>query len=158
MIHSETPRSISKSEFDKVSSNYLSSGRSNESWQIDSISYNPAQLIAFISMKNAFLVESDQKKWHLPIFPIYEFTSQLQIIYLHLWAQLEKKTKEIWMIETNIRAIRPILSRDSIKVVVNKSRIRKTDKGIYCICDHIITDHDDGLINIKIKSFLENSN
>jgi hypothetical protein len=137
-----------------LSSPYLAGGRKLESWRIDEVTIDNKKLTAMVSMRSVYLSGTDSHGFHLSCITALEFVSQLQIIFMHVWAGIQKKTQEVWMIETNIKTIHPILNQDKINIEMQCEKIRKTGDKYYCTAHHKITDNQGGLFEIWIKALM----
>lgn len=141
-------------EIEKLSSVYLNEGRKLESWQIEDVAIHGKQLIAKVSMRSTYVSGTDSKGFHLTIFSTLEFLSQLMIIYAHVWAGLEQKTKEGWMLESTTRSVRAIRDPARINVEMNVVSMRKRGENLYCVADCRVTDDQGGLFEVSLKGFL----
>ena len=147
-------RHLSKDEIKKLSSPYLNEGRKQETWQIDRISVEDDRLDADISMKSLYLSDTDGGGFHLTIFSTLEFLSELMIIYVHVWAGLEEKTQEGWMVECKARNVKAIRNPDAIKVEMHVESIRRRGKTVRIVTDCRVTDDQGGLFEVWLKGFL----
>ena len=97
-------KTLHPSEYEPISSVYLSEGRKSEKWSIDSISISEESLLSSISMTSVFSPNNEQSQFHLPVYAAMEFVSQLQIIFMHHHIGLTQKTREVWMLESRFKA------------------------------------------------------
>jgi hypothetical protein len=147
-------RELTEAEIKKLSSPYLNEGRKQESWQVDRISVTDDMLYADVSMKSIYLSDTDDGSFHLTIFSTLEFLSELMIIYVHVWAGLEEKTQEGWMVECKARNIKAIRNPDAIKVEMHVESIRRRGKSIRIVTDCRVVDDRGGLFKVWLKGFL----
>ena len=147
-------KQLSEDEIKRLSSHYLNEGRKQETWQIDRISVEGDRLDADISMKSLYLSDTDGGGFHLTIFSTLEFLSELMIIYVHVWAGLEEKTQEGWMVECKARNVKAIRNPDAIKVEMHVESIRRRGKTVRIVTDCRITDDQGGLFEVWLKGFL----
>ena len=147
-------KQLSEDEIKRLSSHYLNEGRKQEAWQVDRISVKDDRLDADISMKSLYLSDTDGGGFHLTIFSTLEFLSELVIIYIHVWAGLEDKTQEGWMVECKARNVKAIRNPDAIKVEMHVESIRRRGKTVRIVTDCRITDDQGGLFEVWLKGFL----
>ena len=147
-------KELKQSEWEPISSKYLSEGRKSEKWLINSVELGQGSLLADISMANIFEDSTSNQKFHLPAYAALEFVSQLQIIYMHLWAGYQEKTREVWMIESRFKAHFPIYDSQSIKVKMEIEKIKSRDNNIYCTATHRVFDSGKGSFTIWIKAWM----
>jgi hypothetical protein len=146
---------LTAADWGPVSSNYLSEGRRAEEWLIDTMEFSNNHLIlATVSMKNIFAPSDNAHQFHLPAYAAMEFVSQVQIIYMHLWSGCDKKTQEVWMLESRFKAESPILDKESIQIEMNVEKIKCLQNKIYCTAQHRVFDSRGGLFNIWIKAWM----
>lgn len=136
-----------------TSSVYISNADKREKWAIKNIIIDNQSLEASISIKP--LENNGNASFHLSFFSAMEFVSQLQIIYMHHYARLEKKTEEAWMIESSFESKKQIADFKNIHIKMNMTRIRSINKYLYCWATHHVTDSTGGLFLIKIKSVMK---
>ncbi|OOZ38232.1 hypothetical protein [Solemya elarraichensis gill symbiont] len=139
---------------ERISSPYLDGDRKIEAWQIEQVDIEGDELNAIVSMSSYCVSDADTDGFHLSYITALEFVSQLQIIYMHVWAGLEKKTQEAWMVECRMKSHSPIRNPNAIKVHMTASRMRKRGDVYYCIADHRVTDDQGGLFEIWIKALM----
>ncbi|MBK6742400.1 MAG: hypothetical protein IPG66_05230 [Hydrogenophilales bacterium] len=137
-----------------LSSPYLGGGRKLESWRIEEVLIVDDSLTAVVSMDSVYLSGADGTGFHLSFITAMEFVSQLQIIHMHAWAGLREKTREVWMLESGIKTIRPVRDRNRISVESHFKNIRKQGETYYSLAKHSVTDSQDGLFEIWIKALL----
>lgn len=135
-----------------TSSTYINNFDKREKWTIVDIVIGEKELDANISIQLNPI--NDPSTFHLSFFSAMEFASQTQIIYMHHFAKLKKKTEEAWMIESSFESIKRINGFNSIHLYMNVTRIRCINNYLYCWATHRITDKADGLFVIKIKSIM----
>lgn len=140
-------------ELKKYTSNYLTVGRKEEHWEIDNVEIEGKCISASISMKTCYVSGTDAGGFHLTIFSALEFVSQLMIIYAHIWADLDEKTQEGWMVNSSIKSSKAI--RDPLNMKTSMTiNMKKVGKHLYGIGDFKITDKFGGLFEGRIKGFL----
>ncbi|NTV96019.1 MAG: hypothetical protein HGA75_11495 [Thiobacillus sp.] len=66
--------------------------RKQESWRSDHIDIDDRRLSATVSMRSTFASDTDTKGFHLSFITALEFLSQLQIVYIHVWAGRREQT------------------------------------------------------------------
>jgi hypothetical protein len=145
---------LNADDIGKLSSAYLNEGRKLESWQIEDVDIRGKQLTARVSMRSIYVSGTDSKGFHLTIFSTLEFLSQLMIIYAHVWAGLEQKTKEGWMLESTTRSVRAIRDPARINVEMDVVSMRKRGENLYCVADYRVMDDQGGLFEVSLKGFL----
>jgi hypothetical protein len=133
---------------------YLTKGRKDDCWRIDRVEIEGDRLLAEVSMSSTYASASDPGGFHLTIFSALEFASQLMIIHAHVWAGLESKTREGWMVESTARAVRAIRDSQGIAVRMQVHQLRKRGEHLYCNADFTVTDSQGGLFEIGLKGFL----
>lgn len=142
------------SEIEQISSPYLGTGRKNEVWRIEQVDIIENTLLATVSMREFCVSNTDNNEFHLAYLTALEFVSQLQIIYMHVWAGIKSKTKEVWMIECHMKSQRPIKNPEKINVEMTERKMFKRLNIYYCIADHRVTDDQGGLFEISIKAMM----
>lgn len=147
-------KTLHPSEYEPISSVYLSEGRKSEKWSIDSISISEESLLSSISMTSVFSPNNEQSKFHLPVYAAMEFVSQLQIIFMHHHIGLTQKTREVWMLESRFKAHKPILDRADIQVEMHLEKIKQTTSSVYCVAKHKVKDSQGGHFEIWIKALM----
>lgn len=145
---------LNDNDIKRYYSDYLNNGRKAESWRIERVEIENDLLKSKIKINSAYFSNTDQNQFHLTIFTTLEFVSQLMIIYGHVWAGLERKSQEGWMVDSQIRAVKAIRNPDAIKVEMKIGRIRKQGKKGFCTAKYTITDDGDGLFEGSLKGFL----
>jgi len=141
-------------DIQKFSSHYLNEGRKQESWQINHITIDGMMLNAHVSMLSTYLSATDDNKFHLTVFSALEFLTQLMIAYMHIWAGLEEKVGEVWMIECDLKSRSVIRDPDNIFVSMTVERIKERGTDIYTTASCKITDPQEGLMTFHLKYFL----
>lgn len=136
------------------SSDYLHNGRKHETWQINHIKIEDQTLLADVAMTATYASNTDPDGFHLTVFSTLEFLSELMIIYAHVWAGLNAKVREGWMVESQAKLIRSIRDSQQIKVEMKAKSIRKRGANIICIADYKVTDQHGGLFEVSLKGFL----
>jgi hypothetical protein len=134
-----------------TSSIYINNPDQREKWNIDNLVIEDKSLDANISIQP----NSSSTSFHLSFFSAMEFASQVQIIYKHHYAKLEKKTEEAWMIESSFESKKRIDEFQNIHLHMFVSRIRCINNYLYCWATHRISDNSEGLFLIKIKSVMK---
>jgi hypothetical protein len=153
-MSSERRKRLSQKQIEKLSSHYLNEGRKQESWTIKQIDIEDDRLIAEVSMTETYISATDEGGFHLTLFSTLEFLSQLMIIYTHVWAGLEEKSREGWMVESHARIRSAVRDPDAIHVEMQVKTIRKRGEKIYIITKSRVTDNFEGLFEMELKAFL----
>jgi hypothetical protein len=146
--------SLNEDEIENLSSHYLSEGRKQESWKIKEVRIQGEKLSAVVTMRSTYVSGSDTQGFHLTIFSALEFLSQLMITYAHVWAGLENKTREGWMLESKTRTVRAIRNAERIEVEMVVRAMRKRGENLFCEADYRVTDNQNGLFEVQLKGFL----
>jgi hypothetical protein len=146
--------SLNEDEIESLSSHYLSEGRKQESWKIKEVRIQGEKLSAVVTMRSTYVSGSDTQGFHLTIFSALEFLSQLMITYAHVWAGLENKTREGWMLESKTRTVRAIRNAERIEVEMVVRAMRKRGENLFCEADYRVTDNQNGLFEVQLKGFL----
>jgi hypothetical protein len=141
-------------EFKELLSPYLTEGRKQDSWRIDEIVVEEGRLEAEVSMRSTFSSPTDVGGFHLTIFSALEFASQLLIIYGHWHEGYARKSREAWMVESNIRAVRAIRDPNRMQVRMDVHSLRRRGENYYCVAELQVTDEGGGLFEIVLKGFL----
>ncbi|MFI3191050.1 hypothetical protein BCS42_08045 [Crenothrix sp. D3] len=147
-------KELTTEEIAKLSSVYLTEGRKQENWEILEVNIKNDILKARIRMISSCISPFDKTDFHLPAFPILEFLSQLAIIYGHIWAGYTEKTREVWLIESNIISKKAIRNPDNIQVTIKVVSIKKVGQNILAIIQSQVFDDQGGLFEARIKGFL----
>lgn len=137
-----------------LTSHYLSEGRRDDAWAIDEVVIEGTRLQARVRMRSYFVSSSDAGGFHLSIFSTLEFLSQLMIVYAHVWAGLERKVREGWMVESRTRSVRAIRQAEDIRVEMAVRTMRRRGENLYCVADFRVTDGAGGLFEVTLKGFL----
>jgi hypothetical protein len=138
----------------KLSSAYLAGGRRSERWQIDEATVTAEGLEASVSVPEIYLPPEAGNAFHLSVFTALEFVSQLQIVYMHVWAGLSEKTQEVWMTESRMKSGRAIFDREAIRVSLRVERIRRRGAAVICTAHHEVTDRHGGSMTFWIKAYM----
>jgi hypothetical protein len=146
--------SLNEDEIESLSSHYLSEWRKQESWKIKEVRIQGEKLSAVVTMRSTYVSGSDTQGFHLTIFSALEFLSQLMITYAHVWAGLENKTREGWMLESKTRTVRAIRNAEHIEVEMVVRAMRKRGENLFCEADYRVTDNQNGLFEVQLKGFL----
>jgi hypothetical protein len=133
---------------------YLAEGRRQEVWRIEEVTIDGQRLEARVDMTHVYESASDPHGFHLTAFSTLEFVSQLVIIYGHVWAGLDKKTREGWLLEASIRTEKAIRARDGIQVTVLTKSIRKVRDNLIGTFEFTVADGLGGSFSGRLKAFL----
>ena len=133
---------------------YLAEGRRQEAWRIEEVTIDGQRLEARVGMTHVYESASDPHGFHLTAFSTLEFVSQLVIIYGHVWAGLDKKTREGWLLEASIRTEKAIRARDGIQVTVLTKSIRKVRDNLIGTFEFTVADGLGGSFGGRLKAFL----
>ncbi len=150
----KTKRELTSQQITPLLSPYLTGGRKQESWFIDSVVIEGNRLSAKVVMTSIYTSATDTKGFHLTIFSTLEFLSQLMIVFAHEWAGLKAKIREGWMVESSTRSVRAIRNPDEINVDMHVQKIYKRGVNLYCVADFRVTDDVGGLFEISLKGFM----
>lgn len=142
---------LSYEEISGASSDYIRKGRLKEEWKINKVTLKDKSAVMYVEMTNLFC---DKNDFHLSIYLAEEMASQLMIISGHIWSGLKEKNKEVWMIESSTKNIKPIRDTNFIEVNLNLVTLRKFKGKILGIGEFKITDKTGGLIKITQKGML----
>ncbi|MFZ2727720.1 MAG: hypothetical protein WAX77_15820 [Methylococcaceae bacterium] len=153
-MNSAIEKTLSHEEITQLSSVYLNEGRKQENWEIVAITIKGKQLTARLKMSSYYTSATDEAGFHLTIFSTLEFLSQLTIIYAHVWAGYNKKTREGWMVESQIVSKYAIRNPEAIFVNMEVASIKKRGENILAITQSKITDNQGGLFEARLKGFL----
>lgn len=144
---------LTAEEIASLSSVYLAEGRKQESWEIKNIEIENNLLTARIRMKSVYISPTDTSGFHLTIFSTLEFLSQLTIIYAHVWAGLDKKIREGWMIECSVTSGQTIRDPNNIEVNMEVISIKKVGENILAVTKSRVFDST-GQFEARLKGFL----
>jgi hypothetical protein len=137
-----------------LSSHYLREGRAQERWSLRDIEIDGARLRTQVAMDSVYVSATDGGGFHLSIFTALEFLSELMIVYIHVWAGLKRKTREVWMVETNNRFRQAIRDPKCMLVDVEVVSIRKSGVSVLCTADCKVRDENGGLFESRLKVFM----
>ena len=126
--------------------------KEREKWKIDQLNIEKNELQALVSIENLPII--DQDYFHLSFFTAIEFASQLQIIFMHQHARLNKKTEEVWMLESSFISKNKITKTQNLSVNMHAAKIKIIRNFFYCWATHHISDDVGGLFEIKIKAII----
>jgi hypothetical protein len=147
-------RRLGADEIARFASPYLNGGRKQESWRLDAVEIEDGRLLAEVSMRSTYVSDTDSKGFHLSIFSMLEFLSQLMIIYMHVWAGLHEKSREAWMVESRTRSVRALRNPARIQVEMTVRKMRRRGVNLYCTADFRVTDDQGGLSEVQLKGFV----
>jgi hypothetical protein len=71
-----------------------------------------------------------------------------------VWAGLDKKTREGWLLEASIRTEKAIRARDGIQVTVLTKSIRKVRANLIGTFEFTVADGLGGSFSGRLKAFL----
>lgn len=137
-----------------ISSTYLAEGRKQESWEITRIEIDDDELLANVKMSSICESPTDDQGFHLTIFSTLEFLSQLKVIYVHLWDGLTEKTREGWMVDSQVSCKEAIRDPENIKVEMRFEKIRKVGEKVYSIAHCVVSDPQGGCFEARLKTLL----
>lgn len=146
-------KSLSNELINLISSSYIANRDERENWVIKKVSIGNDLLNASVCL--SALSKEKIENFHLSFFTAMEFASQLQIIFMHDYLNLKKKTEEAWMIESSFSSKSKICTYDEIFVEMKASKMRIIKNYLYCRAEHRIFDLFDGLFIIKINSVMK---
>ena len=144
-------KKLTSFEIKKLSSSYINETLKNEIWHIDSVQIEEKKLFALISIHSDYLSKTDKNQFHVSVFIMLEFVSQLIVIFTHLLAGYTKKTKEVWLAEVSTRSLKPIRSLKDICVKIDLVTMRTYKNSQFFIFEINVTDNQDGLSTYKFK-------
>ncbi len=137
-----------------VSSPYLSKRCADEHWVIDFVDVERDKLTATIIMTQFPNSVADKDAFHLSFITALEIVSQLQIIYFHSWAGLNRKTMEVWMAEVTMKSSSPIRDPSAIRVEMIANRTKKLRDKYYVAATHRVYDDLGGHFEVELKTFV----
>lgn len=148
-------RRVPAAEFGKISSEYLSSDRRNESWKINRIDWDGSTLYGEASLNGYTQSKTDNGRFHLSIYAAREMEAQFAIIGIHLAANLTEKTTEIWQLTCREKCLSAITNPNNIhfetKISIKNPRCGKLLTKVLTR----ITDNNGGLFEIDTKAYLD---
>ncbi len=144
---------LTASEIGRYASPYLKGGNKSDIWDITSVEIDGIMLKAGIRMNSTYASPTDINGFHLSVFSALEIMSQLQILFMHHWAGLSEKSREVWMIDCNISAFTAIRDPDGIRAEMIFSSIRSIKGKVLAVMKGRIFD-DQGAIEMTIKGFM----
>lgn len=145
---------LGPAELAAFASPYLTEGRRQETWRIDEATIERDRLEARVTMTSTYVSGTDPRGFHLTAFSALEFVSQLVIIYGHVWAGLDRKTREGWLLEASIRTAEAIRERDGLQVTVLTKSIRKVRDNLIGTFEFTVADRLGGSFSGRLKAFL----
>lgn len=146
---------LTEADLSGLLSDYLLNGRAQERWTIKSVEVEDDRLVAEIAMVETYVSDTDEGGFHLTIFSSLEFLSQLMIIYAHIWAGMDEKVREGWMVESSIKCLGSIRSATNIRVEMDVLKMRKRGPNLYCHANFTISDDlSDARFEASLKGFL----
>lgn len=143
---------LTPEQYKPISSSYFNEGRKQENWTLGDIVISGSNLSTVASMTSTYTSPTDSNGFHLSVFTALEIASQLQIIYAHNWAKLDKKNKEGWMIECSNNISAPIRNKMKMDIEMKVEKIRKIGSNLFCIANYKISDDTGGLFELRIKA------
>lgn len=145
---------LGPAEIAAFASPYLTEGRRQEAWRIDDVVIEGERLEARVAMTSTYVSATDAHGFHLTAFSALEFVSQLVIIYGHVWAGLDRKTREGWLLEASIRTADAIRNPDRIDVTIVTKSVRRVRDNVLGVSEFTVSDGGGGTFTGRIKSFL----
>lgn len=145
---------LSPAEIERVSSEYLRSGRRQDIWEIVSVEVEDQTLKAQVSMRQYYRSPNDAGGFHLTSFATLEFLSQLFIIYGHVLAGLTEKSQEAWMMESSITCRKAIRSADDIRVEMEFKTLKKIGGRMLGKANARVWDEQGGEFTAQLKALL----
>jgi hypothetical protein len=146
-------KNLKKSDLKSFESDYLHNGRKQEEWQIEDVVIDGKKLYAKVKMTKYYKSETDSGQFHLTIFSMLEFLSELTIIYAHILAGLKEKSREGWMLESNVKGDKAIRNPDNINVEMEVVSVRKAGVNIIGVTKSKVFD-ENGSFEATLKAFL----
>jgi hypothetical protein len=145
---------LGPAEIAAYASPYLTEGRRQEVWRIEEVVIEGDRLEARVAMTSTYVSATDTHGFHLTAFSTLEFVSQLVIIYGHVWAGLDCKTREGWLLEASIRTEHAIRDPERIDVAIVSTSVRRLRDNVIGTSDFVVTDSSGGRFTGRLKSFL----
>lgn len=144
---------LTHEEINKLSSPYLRDGKRHDVWEITDITVEEKTMVAHIRMRSTYTSPTDKGGFHLTILSTLEFLSQLMMIFVHVWAGYPEKTKEGWMIKSDINCKRAIRDSQHIEVRMKITSIRKVQDKVLIVTKSEVSDKE-GLFEATLKGLL----
>lgn len=141
-------------QIERLSSDYLQDGRTQEAWRIESIDIEDDRIVARAGMTRVYVSQTDDQGFHLSFITALEMVSQLTIVYLHHKAGLTEKSREVWVSESRNRFVRPIRNPDDIRLDMKVRKLRERGGSLFCEADYRVTDEQGGLCEYWGKAYL----
>lgn len=145
---------LGPAEIAAFASPYLTEGRRQEAWRIEEVVIEGERLEARVAMTSTYVSATDARGFHLTAFSALEFVSQLVIIYGHVWAGLDRKTREGWLLEASIRTAEAIRDPERIDVTVVTKSIRRVRDNLIGTFEFTATGRRGGEFVGRLKAFL----
>jgi len=144
---------LTRQEIDKLSSPYLGGGIRQDRWEIVDIQVEDKSMVAHVRFDSTYTSPTDKGGFHLTILSTLEFLSQLMMIFVHVWAGYPEKTKEGWMIKSDINCKRAIRNSQNIEVRMKITSIRKVKDKVLILTKSEVSD-EEGLFEASLKGLL----
>ena len=143
-------KSLTIDEIRALSSAYIAEGLREEQWEITELRGEEEGLKARLRMKSIYVSPTDPGGFHLSSFSAFEMAFQLGVIYLHLLAGLEKKCREVWMLESSLACRQAVRDPENIRIEMTASSMRKIGDGLLVVLTAELTDGV-GVFTFSIK-------
>lgn len=144
-------KQLTLQEINNLSSKYIVEDLKKESWSIESVKYTDTQLISLVSIQSNYQSQTDNNQFHLSTFTIGEFSAQLTVIYSNLLAGYTVKVQEMWVLEETFKFIKPIRSKNNIKITLHLKSHKKYKKNHFFHYDITVESKCGGLSKISCK-------
>lgn len=144
---------LTREEIERLSSPYLSGGIRKDKWEIIDVEVEDKTMVAHVRFVSTYTSPTDKGGFHLTILSTLEFLSQLMMIFVHVWAGYTEKTKEGWMIKSEIDCKRAIRDSQNIEVRMKITSIRKVQDKVLILTKSEVSDKD-GLFEASLKGLL----
>jgi hypothetical protein len=147
-------RTVQPSEYEPISSSYLSADRRHESWHINRIEWDGRVLRASARLEGTKGSATDGHRFHLSVYSARAMDAQFAIIGLHLKLGLTRKTAEIWLLRCDEICSAAITDPDDVRFEMS-FQLRLSSSGkILCERKCRITDAHQGLIQLNVLSLM----
>jgi hypothetical protein len=147
-------RTVLPSEYEPISSSYLSADRRHESWHIQHIEWDGEVLRASARIEGAKGSATDGRRYHLSVYSAREMDAQFAIIGMHLKLGLTRKTSEVWLLRCEEICTAAITDPDDVRFEMS-FQLRLSSRGkILCERKCRITDAHQGLIQLNVLALM----
>jgi hypothetical protein len=146
--------SLSLEEIKNLSSSYINDDLKKERWGFLSIEIGPELVLTTASVDLSGLPPENSQNFHLSFFTATEMIGQLLVIYLHHYAGLTLKTREVCVSKVTNKFIKPIKDPENISFILKAKKLHQRKATLICDFECEIKDISGGLFQSEGRVWL----